>query len=149
MGGLDGVRLGPVGERLGRGVERAEDAQPPKVVEQSRAAEHLDHLAIRLGQAERDPGGRQAVVELGEDGARGDVEVADRLRVEDEPLDPARIGGDDGLDLSPDPLGVGEEQRRLDAIDDQPRLGRGRRVALDVVPGRRWQIGQGSRSSGP
>ena len=54
---------------------------------------------------------------------RGQVDVSDRLCVDDEPLDRLRRLFDQFVDLIGKTVGVGVEEIRAEAIDDQSRRG--------------------------
>src|SRR3954453_6653231 len=87
-------------------VERLE--QPVPLHEVLEPAAHLD-------EGEMDAAGVQLIVELLEDLGRRDVDVGDRLALEDDPR--WRALARQRPDLPPERAGVGEEERRLPPVD--------------------------------
>jgi hypothetical protein len=91
------------------------------------------HRVLELRECERDPTSGQLRLDLVEDRGGRRVDVGDRLGRDDDPADRLRRF----LDPSPDPIaervGVGEEQRGVEPIEEQPRDLAGVRVIGQVV----------------
>ena len=92
-------------------VERGEQAVPEDEVLQSVA---------QLDEGEVHALGVQLAVELLEHVGRADVDVGDRLALQHDPLGTALV--DEVANLLAEHAGVGEEQRCLPAVDEDPAL---------------------------
>ena len=84
-----------------------------------------DGLDTKLGKA---------VDEAGEGVQGGGVERADALEVQDDPLLAPRVVHEHLLDPLSEPVGVHEEERSVESIDEQARLGAGRGIGVHLDP---------------
>ena len=88
---------------------------------------------LHLGEREGDAGGIQLVEQLREHIGGGRVDIGDRFRRHDHPRDRFRGGGEMLPHLTPEERRVREEQRRVEAVEQQARDRRGLRVTIRIV----------------
>ena len=81
----------------------------------------LDRI-LHLGEKHLDAGGGQCVVELGDSVSGGDVDAGHRLGGDDEPSDRGGRTRDGVENPVVEELGVGEEERRIPAEQDEPGI---------------------------
>ena len=105
----------------------------PSFCEQPRPAEHMAHRRVRLGQRQRDASPVELAVELLQRLRRGDVQVEHRAAIEDDHPHRRRGGVDELVDLLAEEARVGEEERRVDAVDDEPGQRLAVRPVLDIL----------------
>jgi len=104
-----------------------------ELLEQPVALEPVLDWVFDIGAVQLDPGGVQVVLEALEHVGGPGVHVGDRLGRHHGPACRRRRGGDRLAHVLAEDLGVGEEQGRVPAEQDQPGDAPGGRVAGDVV----------------
>ena len=115
------------------GADGGEEAVVADGVEQPVAAQAVLDRALELGEGQGDALRSQLLEQVAEGVGGGGVDVGDGLGGHHHPAD--RGGGvvDQAADPAPEVAGVGEEQRGVEAVQEQAGNPAGGRVALDVV----------------
>ena len=126
----------PLLVRLDRRRQGREDAVRRDLPEERRPGELLAQLLLHPRDADLDAAAVELLAQLLQGVGRRDVDLRDRLGVEHEPADRDLGLVDRREGTQAEVLGVGEEQRRVVAVDHQPRHDPRRRVVVDVVHAR-------------
>src|SRR5262249_48822286 len=122
---------------LDRRVHGGEQRRITEVFAESDRYEHLAQGAVGASELQGDTPGAKLFGQPRERVGGGDVDLRHRLDVDEKPAYGMRTGGDQTAHAVHEVVGVPEEERRVEAVGDQPRYGLRRGGVAYIVEGAR------------